>query len=50
MFYAICVNMGVPLTLNWLGEWMALAGSFQYSFMAGAFGATSIVLSSCYSI
>jgi NADH-ubiquinone oxidoreductase chain 4 len=50
MFYAICANMGVPLTLNWLGEWMALAGSFQYSFMAGAFGATSIVLSACYSV
>jgi NADH-ubiquinone oxidoreductase chain 4 len=49
-FILTCANMGVPLTLNWLGEFMALAGTYQSSVMAGVLGATSIVLSACYSI
>lgn len=50
MFIATCANMGVPMTLNWLGEWIALAGTFQYSIVAGSLGALGIVLSACYSV
>lgn len=50
MFIATCANMGVPLTLNWLGEWIALAGTLQYSVVAGSLGALGIVLSACYSV
>lgn len=50
LFIATCANMGVPMTLNWLGEWIALAGTFQYSIIAGSLGALGIVLSACYSV
>ena len=49
-FLATACNMGVPLSLNWVAEFMSLAGTFQRSPLAGALGATSIVLSACYSI
>ena len=48
-FFAICANMGVPLSVNWVGEFMALAGVMEQSFLACALGATGIVLSACYS-
>jgi NADH-ubiquinone oxidoreductase chain 4 len=49
-FLFVCANMGVPLTLNWVGEFIALAGTYQSSVVAGSLGATGIVLSACYSI
>lgn len=49
-FLFVCGNMGVPLTLNWVGEFIALAGTYQSSVVAGSLGATGIVLSACYSI
>lgn len=49
-FIAVCCNMGVPLSLNWAGELMALAGAFQQSPMVGVLGATGIIFSACYSI
>ena len=42
--------MAVPLSLNWIGEFLSLAGIFQRSPLIGLLGASSIVLSACYSI
>lgn len=50
LFIATSCNMGVPLSGNWLAEVMSLAGAFQRSPVAGALGASGIVLSACYSI
>jgi NADH-ubiquinone oxidoreductase chain 4 len=49
-FIATAFNMAVPLSLNWLGEVMSLAGIFQKSPFIGLLGALSIVLSASYSI
>nr|YP_009531540.1 NADH dehydrogenase subunit 4 [Hannaella oryzae]AXY96240.1 NADH dehydrogenase subunit 4 [Hannaella oryzae] len=49
-FLATAFNMGVPLSLNWRGERLSLAGIFQKSPIIGVLGASSIVLSACYSI
>jgi len=49
-FITSAFNMAVPLSLNWLGEVMSLAGIFQLSPVVGILGASSIVLSACYSI
>lgn len=48
-FLAILANMGVPLSINWVGEFLALAGVMEQSFLACALGATGIVLSATYS-
>ena len=49
-FLATIANMGIPLSLNWAGEFIALAGVFQRSPIIGFLGASGIVLSACYSI
>lgn len=49
-FLATIANMGIPLSLNWVAEYMSLAGAFQKSPVIGTLGATAIVLSACYSI
>lgn len=49
-FIATMCNMGVPLSLNWTGEVMSLAGTFQQSPIIGLLASSSIVLSACYSI
>lgn len=49
-FLTSCANMAVPLSLNWIGELMSLAGTLQRSPVIGVLGATSIVLSACYTI
>jgi NADH-ubiquinone oxidoreductase chain 4 len=49
-FIFIIFNTAVPLSLNWVGEFLSLAGTFQRSPIIGALGATGIVLSACYSI
>lgn len=43
-------NTAIPLSLNWLGEFLALSGIFQSSAVVGALGASGIVLSACYSM
>nr|UYG49005.1 NADH dehydrogenase subunit 4 [Rhizoctonia sp.] len=47
-FLFTMANSGVPLTLNWVGEFLSLTGIFQRSYI-GALGASGIVLSACYS-
>lgn len=49
-FLATIANMGIPLSLNWAGEFMSLAGVFQRSPVVAVLGSTGIVLSACYSI
>jgi NADH-ubiquinone oxidoreductase chain 4 len=43
-------NAAVPLSLNFLGEFLSLAGIFQRSPLVGILGASTIVLSAIYSI
>lgn len=51
LFFLIsCTNIAVPLTMNWTGEFIALAGAFQRSPIAGAIASSGIVLSACYTI
>ena len=49
-FVTTAFNMAVPLSLNWIGEFMSLAGVFQRSPLVGLLGASSIILSAAYSI
>jgi NADH-ubiquinone oxidoreductase chain 4 len=49
-FVTTAFNMAVPLSLNWIGEFMSLAGAFQRSPLVGLLGASSIILSAAYSI
>lgn len=49
-FVTTTFNMAVPLSLNWIGEFMSLAGTFQRSPIVGLLGASSIILSAAYSI
>jgi len=43
-------NMSVPLTGNFIGEFLSLLGSYQLSIFVTTVGATSIILSAVYSI
>jgi NADH-ubiquinone oxidoreductase chain 4 len=47
--FTLC-NSGIPLSLNFLGEFMSLAGIFQRNPIVSIIGATGIVFSGCYSI
>lgn len=49
-FVTTAFNMAVPLSLNWIGEVLSLAGIFQRSPLVGILGASSIILSAAYSI
>jgi NADH-ubiquinone oxidoreductase chain 4 len=51
LFFILCLaNCGVPLTLNFVGEFMSLYGVFERSALFGVFAALSIVFSAAYSI
>lgn len=43
-------NAAVPLSANWIGEFLSLAGIFQRSPVIALFASSSIVLSAAYSI
>ena len=43
-------NSGTPITSNWVGEFMCLAGAFQTFPFVTALASISIFLSACYSI
>jgi proton-translocating NADH-quinone oxidoreductase chain M len=49
-FIFTLANTGIPLTLNFLGEQLALLGIWQENPIIAALGATGIVLSAIYSI
>jgi len=43
-------NMGVPLTANFIGEFLSLLGAYQQNIFIGSIGALSVILSAVYSI
>lgn len=49
-FVFTLANTGIPLTLNFLGEQLSLLGIFEKNPITAILGATSIVLSACYSL
>ena len=51
MFFILCLgNCGVPLTLNFVGEFMSLYGIFENYPIMGVFASSSIILSAAYTI
>jgi len=51
LFFILCLgNCGVPLTLNFVGEFMSLYGVFERLPLLGAFASSSIVFSAAYTI
>jgi NADH-ubiquinone oxidoreductase chain 4 len=51
LFFILCLgNCGVPLTLNFVGEFMSLYGTFEKIPLLGIMASSSIVLSAAYTI
>ena len=51
LFFILCLgNCGVPLTLNFVGEFMSLYGVFERLPLLGIFASSSIVFSAAYTI
>jgi NADH-ubiquinone oxidoreductase chain 4 len=51
LFFILCLgNCGVPLTLNFIGEFMSLYGVFERLPLLGIFASSSIILSAAYTI
>jgi NADH-ubiquinone oxidoreductase chain 4 len=51
LFFILCLgNCGVPLTLNFLGEFMSLYGTFERLPLLGLFASSSIIFSAAYTI
>jgi NADH-ubiquinone oxidoreductase chain 4 len=51
LFFILCLsNAGTPLSLNFIGEFLSLYGTFERLPILGAFASSSIVLSAAYTI
>lgn len=51
MFFILCLgNAGTPLTLNFVGEFLSLYGTFERLPLLGIFSSSSIVFSAAYTI
>jgi NADH-ubiquinone oxidoreductase chain 4 len=51
LFFILCLaNCGVPLSLNFLGEFLCLYGTFERLPLLGLLASTSIVLSAAYTM
>jgi NADH-ubiquinone oxidoreductase chain 4 len=51
ILFILCLgNCGVPLTLNFVGEFLSLYGAFEKSALFGALASSSIILSAAYTI
>jgi len=51
IFFILCLgNCGVPLTLNFIGEFMSLYGVFERLPLLGIIGSSSIIFSAGYTI
>lgn len=50
LFVSSVCNAGVPLSMNFVGEMMAMMGVFQRSPLIGSLAALSVVLSAAYSL
>nr|UYG49006.1 NADH dehydrogenase subunit 4 [Rhizoctonia sp.] len=49
-FLFTIANSGVPLTLNWVGEFLSLNGIWDRNPVISVLGSSGIVFSACYSI
>lgn len=51
LFFILCLaNAGTPLSLNFLGEFLSLYGTFERLLFSGALASSSIVFSAAYTI
>ena len=51
LFFILCLgNCGVPLTLNFIGEFMSLYGTFERIPLLGVMASSSIIFSAAYTI
>jgi len=51
LFFILCLgNSGTPLTLNFVGEFMAMAGAFERLPLLGLIASSSIVFSAAYTM
>lgn len=51
LFFILCLaNAGTPFTLNFIGEFLSLFGTFERLPLLGAFASSSIVFSAAYTI
>ena len=51
LFFILCLgNAGTPLSLNFIGEFMSLYGTFERFPLLGAFASSSIVFSAAYTM
>jgi NADH-ubiquinone oxidoreductase chain 4 len=51
LFFILCLaNCGVPLTLNFVGEFMSLYGVFEKLPLLGVMASSSVVFSAAYTI
>jgi NADH-ubiquinone oxidoreductase chain 4 len=51
LFFILCLsNAGTPLSLNFIGEFLSLYGTFERLPIMGALASTSIILSAAYTI
>jgi len=51
LFFILCLgNAGTPLSLNFIGEFMSLYGTFERLPLLGMFASSSIVFSAAYTI
>jgi NADH-ubiquinone oxidoreductase chain 4 len=51
LFFILCLgNAGTPLSLNFLGEFLSLYGTFERLLFSGAIASSSIVFSAAYTI
>lgn len=51
LFFILCLgNAGTPLSLNFIGEFMSLYGTFERLPLLGAFACSSIVFSAAYTM
>lgn len=51
LLFILCLaNAGTPLTLNFIGEFMSLYGTFERLPLLGIFASSSIILSAAYTI
>src|SRR6218665_3173355 len=49
LFFAMA-NCGLPATAGFVGEWMVILGTVQYSFWLGAIAATALIFGAAYSL
>ena len=51
LFFILCLgNCGAPLTLNFIGEFLSLYGTFEKQPISGVLASSSIIFSAAYTI